>query len=278
MESVQTDQEMYETDPKKIKHFVALDINMETTKVLSGVPIYNYHLIHAGGMHPSELELATAKDWLIDFPSKAEDANGWGDADIRDGFCAKAVGNSHCLFQGHPDENGIDFADFHGTETELEATLAQRPQGLARPKFAEGDQPVTAIPEVPEDDHSGELLIEANPGSWGLDRIDDAVGLDSDYSTPAVSRNGEGAHVYVADTGINFHHDEFEGRALPAWDAFGTNGMGACDETDTTCAFDRQSHGTHCAGTVGGKTVGVAKKVALYSAKVLSDQGSGSNS
>merc|ERR1719277_1922726 len=40
--------------------------------------------------------------------------------------------------------------------------------------------------------------------------------------------------------------------------------------------LDRQGHGTHCAGTVGGKTFGVAKGVTLHAVKVLGDNGSGS--
>lgn len=42
--------------------------------------------------------------------------------------------------------------------------------------------------------------------------------------------------------------------------------------------MDRHGHGTHCAGTIGGKTYGVAKRTTLHAAKVLSDRGSGSYS
>lgn len=41
---------------------------------------------------------------------------------------------------------------------------------------------------------------------------------------------------------------------------------------------DGNGHGTHCAGTVGGNTYGVAKKTQLYGVKVLDDSGSGSYS
>lgn len=37
-------------------------------------------------------------------------------------------------------------------------------------------------------------------------------------------------------------------------------------------------HGTHCAGTIGSKTHGVAKRVNLIGVKVLGDNGEGSNS
>jgi subtilisin family serine protease len=38
---------------------------------------------------------------------------------------------------------------------------------------------------------------------------------------------------------------------------------------------DANGHGTHCAGTVGSTTYGVAKNTALYGVKVLSASGSG---
>jgi subtilisin family serine protease len=41
---------------------------------------------------------------------------------------------------------------------------------------------------------------------------------------------------------------------------------------------DGNGHGTHCAGTVGSKTYGVAKKTNLYAVKVLNASGSGTNS
>ena len=39
---------------------------------------------------------------------------------------------------------------------------------------------------------------------------------------------------------------------------------------------DGSGHGTHCAGTVGGATTGVAPGADLYGVKVLSDSGAGS--
>lgn len=41
---------------------------------------------------------------------------------------------------------------------------------------------------------------------------------------------------------------------------------------------DGNGHGTHCAGTIGSRTYGVAKKTKLYGVKVLSNQGSGATS
>jgi subtilisin family serine protease len=70
--------------------------------------------------------------------------------------------------------------------------------------------------------------------------------------------------VYVIDTGIYLANVEFEGRAT-----WGTNTV---DQTTT----DGNGHGTHCAGTIGGRTYGMAKGVNLVAVKVLSDSGSGS--
>merc|ERR1719512_39710 len=43
-----------------------------------------------------------------------------------------------------------------------------------------------------------------------------------------------------------------------------------------SCAGDVQGHGTHCAGTAGGETYGVAPSASVRAIKVLGDNGSGS--
>merc|ERR1719215_1842983 len=44
------------------------------------------------------------------------------------------------------------------------------------------------------------------------------------------------------------------------------------------CGADVQGHGTHCAGTAGGKTYGTAPEALVYAIKTLSDRGSGARS
>jgi len=107
----------------------------------------------------------------------------------------------------------------------------------------------------------------ANALSWGLSRISYSGsltgGLPANYVFPA--NGGTGATVYVADTGILTTHTDFDGgRAV-----FGVNYSG---ESSTA---DGNGHGTHCAGTIGGATYGVAKGVRLVAVKVLNSGGSG---
>ncbi|KAF8662094.1 hypothetical protein AX16_001204 [Volvariella volvacea WC 439] len=113
-------------------------------------------------------------------------------------------------------------------------------------------------------------VVTQTNAPWGLQRISqdakltnqDPTVLTFTYTYNDVG-NASGADVYVVDTGVYTAHSEFEGRAR--WGA--TFGGYA--------SADGNGHGTHCAGTIGGKTYGVAKKVNIIAVKVLSDSGSG---
>merc|ERR1719356_1905398 len=157
-----------------------------------------------------------------------------------------------CNLVGHPSNGGVPFLQMRGTEAELEEVLISAP-GVAT--FVEPDQQVSMIPELPGD---------AEAATWGLNRV----------GANQRSRGGAGAVVFVLDTGVRVTHQDFSGRASPALDMTVGNPL-ECG-SDLSCAPDRQGHGTHCAGTASGVTVGVAPQSTVRSVKVLSDQGSGS--
>ncbi|MEU4804283.1 S8 family serine peptidase [Actinosynnema sp. NPDC023587] len=140
-------------------------------------------------------------------------------------------------------------------------------KGFSATMSAQQAKRLAADPAVAyvEQDRAVQVLADQNnPPSWGLDRIDqDSLPLNQKYS---YSTDASNVTAYVIDTGINYNHTDFGGRASFGFDAFsdGQNGK------------DCQGHGTHVSGTVGGTAYGVAKKVKLKAVRVLNCQGSGS--
>ena len=112
-----------------------------------------------------------------------------------------------------------------------------------------------------------DLVVQPDPPSWGLDRIDQrSLPLDKKYFHPNTAST---VRAYIFGTGIRYAHQEFDGSAVPGLDTVG--GV-------TPPGNDCNGHGTHMAGTVGGRTTGVAKDVTLVSVRVLNCQGSGTYS
>ncbi|CAM5641594.1 hypothetical protein SAVIM338S_06286 [Streptomyces avidinii] len=154
--------------------------------------------------------------------------------------------------------------------TPLQLTLVRHSLGV---KSVEEDATVSAPSSESVPSHSA----PRSPASaWGLDRIDqqdnwdqkNGVG-DGQFTTEG---NGAGVTAYVLDSGIDYKHTEFGGpdnsRATFGFDAVGDGRQG----------MDCNGHGTHVAGTLAGKTYGVAGKAGLVSVRVLGCDGKGTYS
>lgn len=120
-------------------------------------------------------------------------------------------------------------------------------------------EPVTRVRLANESPGSIPLksqAIQAAP-PWGLDRIDQrALPLDDSYG---YGREGTGVRAYVVDTGILATHVEFEGRVA--------SGVSFINDNFGTSDFN--GHGTHVAGTIGGKSTGVAKNITLVPVRIF---------
>jgi subtilisin family serine protease len=112
--------------------------------------------------------------------------------------------------------------------------------------------------------------------TWGIDRIDQHNRpIDGNYTYNAT---GAGVKAYIIDTGINFTHNDFGGRAVLGTDKVTGGGGLLGGGGGSTNGVDCNGHGTHVSGTVGGATYGVAKAVTLVAVRVLDCGGSGATS
>lgn len=129
----------------------------------------------------------------------------------------------------------------------------------------QGPASAPSVPIIPLADGTPRGSPQNRPAaSWGLDRIDQAsLPLDGRIATPF---DGAGVTAYIIDTGVRGDHSEFSGRILAGYDAVG-DGKGSKD-----C----NGHGTHVAGTVAGRTYGVAPEASVVPVRVLDCSGSGS--
>jgi subtilisin family serine protease len=112
-----------------------------------------------------------------------------------------------------------------------------------------------------EPDGVARAITTQTNATWGIDRVDQRqLPLSATYN---YNNTGSAVTAYIIDTGIDYAHVEFGGRASFGYDSFGGNGN------------DCNGHGTHVAGTTGGGTYGIAKSVSLVAVRVLDCGGSG---
>lgn len=130
--------------------------------------------------------------------------------------------------------------------------------GFAARMTAEGAEALAADPRVEAVEADGWMHRMDAQGwpTWGLDRIDQPKRyLDNTY---AYATRGRGVAVYVVDGGVYGRHREFGSRVGSGFDVTGTGARRDCD-----------GHGTHVAGTVGGRRFGVAKRARIVPVRVM---------
>ncbi|KAL5351071.1 Subtilisin-like protease 2 [Pseudogymnoascus australis] len=150
--------------------------------------------------------------------------------------------------------NKYNLADFKGYQIETDSATIGEIASSPGVAWVEKDGKV----------HANALTSRTN-APWGLGRISHRSAGSNTYIYDTTA--GAGTTVYVVDTGIYTGHSQFGGRAV-----WGRNFIAGSANTD------ENGHGTHCAGTVGGSTYGVASRATLVAVKVLDAEGSGSNS
>lgn len=110
-----------------------------------------------------------------------------------------------------------------------------------------------------------------NPYFWGLDRINQfGLPLDMNRDTQCYPAKGDGVNVFVVDSGCAVDHPEFAGVKIRS--------MALPSSPYDPAGVDDRGHGSHVAGTVAGKTTGVAPGAELTCIKVLNEDGRGKSS
>jgi len=168
-----------------------------------------------------------------------------------------------------------DVAEITGSNIEVMDTFTSVIQGFSvRGMTADAAREFTKDKRVSFVEQNVQMSVDGtkNPKAWGLDRIDErSMPMDKCYA-PMGNKDGSGVTAYIIDTGIRISHNEFKNAAGGRRASWGTNTMGDGKN------YDCNGHGTHVAGTVGGRSYGVAKNVNLVAVKVLGCDGSSDGS
>lgn len=226
---------------------------LEPDHEIGGVPVYNY----GSGLQDPDTE----SEWIVVTKPELDD-------DKVGKICDDSKG---CEAGGHPSTGGIGFVALKANEHELKDLIKKHPGEF---DFLEPTHKVHAF-------RSNRSLnaLRGDTDRWNLDRIDGIGGINGEFNPDST---GKGVHVYILDTGIFASHEDFEGRAVAEvdtnpWGKKGANKARVCSKGDSKCGLDTEGHGTHCAGTAGGKRSGAAKDVQLHGVKILDDKGEAFN-
>ena len=127
-----------------------------------------------------------------------------------------------------------------------------------------------------------DATIRSADVNWGLLRAaynEDKWGSASTSITETFpyTLTGKGVDVVIQDSGITLGHPEFtdaDGNSrIVQLDWYAASGLAGSQ--DPNHYRDYHGHGSHCAGTVAGRTQGWARDAAIYSVKVSGLEGTG---
>jgi len=115
--------------------------------------------------------------------------------------------------------------------------------------------------KVSQNHHNYSLMqtstcTDGNSDLWHLKAMNPS-GMDNFRSNQGF--DGEGTIAYIIDTGVNKDHVDFEGRVVGGWNIV--------DNNDDFSDID--GHGTHVAGSVAGRTTGVAPNALIWGVQVF---------
>lgn len=135
---------------------------------------------------------------------------------------------------------------------------------------------------APNDQYFKKLWGFSNQGQTDSDGQSGVAGADI-KAIPAwgITRGSKSVVVAVVDTGIDYRHPDLKANMWSLPDAANVHGFNAV--TNSNDPMDDNSHGSHCAGTIGAVqnnrlgVAGVAPNVSLMAVKFLDGEGSGSD-
>jgi len=165
-----------------------------------------------------------------------------------------------CQSRGNPNDGGFAFALIDSrVQEQLEADSKIKDgvfTGMSTKFGFNGVDPAGRKWEF--DKVESEESSSTRPAEW-LDRTGARTAQGAGLS-------GSGVSVYVMDSGVRVSHNEFGGRASGAVQSDGFV-VDECRDGDTRCATDYNGHGTHVAGIVAGRNLGVAPKATILAMK-----------
>jgi len=240
----------------RVRRNVTPPVDMLSMQI-NGVAIYNWDFVPGNTRSSDGTAVEANVEWVVQLFDDVSTADA-------EKVCTAGV---ECIAAGHPTEGGLAIVQIQATKSQLRAFLGHENTSI---ESVEPSMSVRMGPPI--------RISSGSVASWGLGRVQARARAQAPRLDGHPLDGGKGVHVYVLDTGINTGHRDFGGRAVPTLDVtVRGQALKVCAATDSTCAMDRQGHGTHCAGSVGGNTFGIAKGSTLHAVKVLGDDGSGSS-